>query len=76
MPAHPHPQHPQQPQQQHLEHYPGPPSYYAGYSPGGGAAGGQCYPRGLQAPYMGKEKYGSALQSRVSELESLGDLFF
>ncbi|XP_017066894.1 putative uncharacterized protein DDB_G0291608 isoform X3 [Drosophila eugracilis] len=46
------PAHQQQHQQQHLEHYPGPPSYYAGYSPGGGATAGQCYTRGLQGPYM------------------------
>nr|NP_001245774.1 histone gene-specific epigenetic repressor in late S phase, isoform H [Drosophila melanogaster]AFH07486.1 histone gene-specific epigenetic repressor in late S phase, isoform H [Drosophila melanogaster] len=46
------PAHQQQHQQQHLEHYPGPPSYYAGYSPGGGASAGQCYTRGLQGPYM------------------------
>ncbi|XP_016996926.2 AF4/FMR2 family member lilli isoform X3 [Drosophila takahashii] len=46
------PAHQQQHQQQHLEHYPGPPSYYAGYSPGGGASSGQCYTRGLQGPYM------------------------
>ncbi|KRF98845.1 uncharacterized protein Dwil_GK16266 [Drosophila willistoni] len=42
----------QQHQQQHLEHYPGPPSYYAGYSPGGASAAGQCYTRTLQGPYM------------------------
>nr|XP_036675862.1 uncharacterized protein LOC108018895 isoform X2 [Drosophila suzukii]XP_036675863.1 uncharacterized protein LOC108018895 isoform X2 [Drosophila suzukii] len=46
------PAHQQQQQHQHLEHYPGPPSYYAGYSPGGGASAGQCYTRGLQGPYM------------------------
>ena len=35
---------------QHMDHYP---PYYSGYSPGGG----QCYSRGIQPPYLGKEKY-------------------
>lgn len=36
----------------HMDHYS--PAYYTtGYGPGGG----QCYSRGMQPPYLGKEKY-------------------
>ncbi|XP_055383220.1 probable WRKY transcription factor protein 1 isoform X2 [Condylostylus longicornis] len=47
------------PPPQHMDHYPGPPSFYTGYSPGGGGGGSggggnnnQCFSRGLQPSYI------------------------
>lgn len=42
--------------QQHIEHYS---PYYTGYNPGGG----QCYTRGIQPPYMGKQMYANSIHS-------------
>lgn len=47
------------PSAQHLEHYS--PYYTPGYSHGGG----QCYTRGIQPPFIGKQKYGHCIHSHI-----------